>query len=108
MKSCALSSRTGFPIKDVWQAEFYDAIGKYVPRKFVFCKEYAVQSGSKSGSVDFVLRNGNTRAIEFLIKSNDVIGHHRRFEKGAYVKMRNETHLIATLTMTKKVNILIG
>jgi len=84
LQMCAGSSTTGFPIEDVWQAEFYAAIGKYVPRELIFCKECVVQSGTKSGSVDFVLRNGSTRAIEFLLKSDDVIGHHRRFEEGAY------------------------
>ena len=73
-----------FPIEDIWQAEFYGAIGQFIPRELTFCKEYVTYAGGKSGHVDFVLRNGQTRAIEFLIQSRDVVGHHERFESGAY------------------------
>ena len=78
------SSESLFPVEDIWQAEFYGSIGQHIPRQYVFCKEYATFSGSQRGSVDFVLRNGETRAIEFLIKSDRVGLHHERFEKGAY------------------------
>ena len=79
------SSEDGeFPIEDVWQAEFYGAIGKFVPRSFTFCKEYVTKAGEEAGHVDFVLRDGISRAIEFLIRSRDVSGHHKRFEEGAY------------------------
>ena len=67
LKQCAGSSPTGFPIEDIWQAEFYGSIGEVIPRNLVFCKENVVNS--TLAKVDFVLRNGSTRAIEFLIKS---------------------------------------
>lgn len=82
--SLSSSKDREFPIEDIWQAEFYGAIGKFVPRELTFCKEYAVTNGTKGGHVDFVLRNGCTRAIEFLVHSRDVKGHHKRFEDGAY------------------------
>ena len=85
VKQCAGSSLTGFPLEDVWQAEFYGSIGGFIPRELVFCKEYVAKTDNR---VDFVLRNGSTRAIEFLIKSSDVNGHHNRFEKGAYKSLR--------------------
>mmetsp|Transcript_28385 Transcript_28385/g.77915 ORF Transcript_28385/g.77915 Transcript_28385/m.77915 type:complete len:595 (-) Transcript_28385:2815-4599(-) len=79
------SSTTGFPIEDIWQAEFYASIGEVIPKGLVFCKEYVANPSAK---VDFVLRNDSTRAIEFLIKSSDVGGHHQRFESGAYNSLR--------------------
>jgi hypothetical protein len=85
VKQCAGSSHTGFPIEDVWQAEFYGSIGEFIPREFVFCKEYVATTADR---VDFVLRNGSTRAIEFLIKSDRVALHHERFETGAYRSLR--------------------
>mmetsp|Transcript_7900 Transcript_7900/g.16505 ORF Transcript_7900/g.16505 Transcript_7900/m.16505 type:complete len:544 (-) Transcript_7900:194-1825(-) len=84
LKMSSQSSPSGFPIENIWQTVFYSAIGQFIPRPYTFCKEYAITSGSKSGSVDFVLRNGGTRAIEFLIKSDRVGLHHERFETGAY------------------------
>jgi hypothetical protein len=75
------SSDSGFPIEDVWQAVFYASIGRLIPNHLTFCKEYVAQTKCR---VDFVLRNGGTRAIEFLIKSSDIDGHHKRFEEGAY------------------------
>lgn len=88
LKMSCQSSSSGFPVEDIWQAEFYSAIGRCIPRPYTFCKEYATSSGLKKGSVDFVLRNGGTRAIEFLIKSDRVGLHHERFEKGAYSSLR--------------------
>ena len=88
LKQFAGSSQSGFPIEDVWQAEFYGSIGKFIPRNLVFCKEYVVDGQTHNPRVDFVLRNGGTRAIEFLIKSSDVGGHHRRFENGAYKSLK--------------------
>jgi len=85
LKQSAASSYTGFPIEDIWQAEFYGSIGDLIPRDLVFCKEYVTKTDSR---VDFVLRNGSTRAIEFLIRSSDVEGHHRRFESGSYINLR--------------------
>ena len=85
LKQCAQSSQTGFPIEDVWQAEFYGSVGEFIPREFAFCKEYVAKTDNR---VDFVLRNGSTRAIEFLIKSNDVAGHHKRFEDRTYKSLR--------------------
>jgi len=85
LKQCADSSRTGFPIKDIWQAEFYGSVGKFIPRHLTFCKEFVAKTDNR---VDFVLRNGSTRAIEFLIKSSDVDGHHKRFENDAYKRLR--------------------
>jgi len=85
VKQCTQSSSKGFPIEDIWQAEFYGSIGELIPREYVFCKEYVVRSENR---VDFVLRNGSTRAIEFLIKSRDVDGHHERFENGSYNSLR--------------------
>ena len=81
LKNCPGSSNSGFPIEDIWQAEFYGSIGRFIPRHLTFCKEYVARTVNR---VDFVLRNGSTRAIEFLIKSSDVGGHHRRFENGSY------------------------
>jgi hypothetical protein len=60
-------------------------VGEYVPRKLTFCREQFMTARNKRGWDDFVLRNGSTtRAIEFLIKSNDVQEHHKRFKDGAY------------------------
>ena len=59
------SSRSGFPVEAIWQTEFYGSNGQHIPRKYIFCKEYATSSGGLSGSVDFVLRNGQTRANIF-------------------------------------------
>jgi hypothetical protein len=87
LKQCTGSSAApdSFPIEDIWQAEFYGGIGKFIPRNLTFCKEYVTQTANR---VDFVLRNGCTRAIELLIKSSDVSGHHKRFENGAYSSLR--------------------
>jgi len=81
------SSTSLFPVEDIWQAEFYGAIGNYIIRPYTFCKEYVTSSGRRTGSIDFVLRNGQTRAIEFLIKSDRVSEHHERFWAGAYTDL---------------------
>ena len=53
--------------------------------------------------VDFVLRNSSTRnsstrGIEFLIKSNNVDGHHRRFERGgAYASLGLTEYLVVDI-----------
>ena len=98
LKMSSESSSSGFPVEDIWQSEFYSAIGKCIPRPYTFCKEYATASGRKTGSVDFVLRNGGTRAIEFLIKSDRVSIHHERFETGAYNNLRLKgTYLVVDI-----------
>ena len=48
------SSYPGFAIEDVWQTEFYGAIGEFIPRNLVFCKEFVAET---TNQVDFVLRN---------------------------------------------------
>ena len=85
IKQSGQSSVSGFPIEDVWQAVFYASIGQLIPQHLTFCKEYVAHTDNR---VDFVLRNGETRAIEFLIKSSDVPGHHKRFEEGAYSSLK--------------------
>jgi hypothetical protein len=61
---------------------FYASIGRQIPTYCSFCKEYTTNNDSRA---DFVFQKGETlRAIEFLIKSSDVTGHHKRFEEGAY------------------------
>jgi len=92
--SCRGSSETGFPIKDAWQTCFYSAIGHYIPAHLTFCKERVV--GSKD-RVDFVLRNGSTRGVEFLIKSDRVEKHHKRFETGAYSKLNLDDYIVVDI-----------
>jgi hypothetical protein len=86
IKQSGQSSSSGFPIEDVWQAVVYASIGRLIPKHLTFCKEYISNNDNR---VDFVIRNGQTtRAIEFLIKSSDVAGHHKRFEEGAYSSLK--------------------
>ena len=47
-----------------------------------------LQGGGLGAWMDFVLRNGETRAIEFLTKSDRVGEHHQRFETGVYQSLR--------------------
>lgn len=48
--------------------------------------------------MDFVLRNGETRAIEFLIKSDGIGLHHERFETGAYQSLLlSRTYLVVDI-----------
>lgn len=78
------SSTSLFPVEDIWQAEFYSSISHHVPRQHTFCKEEVTAAGKKTGNVDFVLQNGETRAIEVLVKSDRIGVHHERFETGVY------------------------
>ena len=59
----------------VWQAKFYASVGETIPLQYVLCNEYF--TNPDSAKVEFVLRHGSTRAIKFLIKSSDVMGHHQ-------------------------------
>jgi len=80
LKQSAGSSKSGFPIEDIWQANFYSGIGHFIPKKLTFCKE---QVAGTQHRVDFVLRNGYAIAIEFLTCSRNVNEHHERFVTGA-------------------------
>ena len=79
IQKCGDSSKSGFPIEDIWQTAFYAAIGGFIPSSFSFCKEKVTSNDKR---IDFVLRNGSKWGIEFLIKSSKVEEHHSRFECG--------------------------
>ena len=93
IRSSAESSQSGFPIENIWQSVFYTAIGHFLPASVTFCKEEVQGSQDR---VDFVLRNGTTRAIEFLIKSDRIVIHHERFENGAY-KHLNSSYIVVDI-----------
>ena len=94
VKKCAESSTTGFPIENVWQTFFYSAIGHFIPHEFPFCKERVVGTQDR---VDFVLRNGSTCGIEFLIKSDRVDAHHQRFETGPYARLNLDDYIVVDI-----------
>ena len=98
LKSSAGSSRSGFPIEDIWQAIFYSAIGHFLPKSVTFCKE---EVQGIDDQVGFVLRNGSTRAIEFLIKSDRVVKHHERFESGP-CRSLNSSYIVVDISPWNK------
>jgi hypothetical protein len=94
LKQSAGSSLSGFPSENIWQAHFYAGIGHFIPKQFTFCKE---QVAGTQNQVDFVLRNGKTVAIEFLIRSSKVDEHHERFETGAYQKLGLDEYFVVDI-----------
>ena len=95
IQKCGDSSKSGFPIEDIWQTAFYAAIGGFIPSSFSFCKEKVTSNDKR---IDFVLRNGSKWGIEFLIKSSKVEEHHSRFEcGGSYSTLNLDAYLVVDI-----------
>jgi hypothetical protein len=85
LRVCSTSSTRNAIAEDAWQTYFYYAVGALIPQSMVFSKEPVGEKG-QLGVVDFVLRDGQTIAIELLIQSHLIAEHHARFDEDARYK----------------------